>query len=1306
MAVPVVGSSGGAKTADGTPVNQLTLANVTCAGSNRGLLVMVGIDHDLGNTPAVSSVTFNGDALTFLGSTASGSNQRAELWGMANPDAATGSIVVTLAGGASQEFAFGYIALTSVHQTTPFGTVATNAGTSAAPAVDVATPGGSNDLAVGAVSTQTTGPASTGSQTNRFNQAALNSTLAIVATAYGDTLAGAADGTAEFAWTKAGSQVWVTVGVAVKGTSAATPSNVTTPVVSGTASVGQLLTLTDGFDDADWTNEDTLALQWQRADNLAFTTNVTDIPGAVGFRYYTTTAEQGKYVRCRVRAANAFGTTDAFSNVIGAVAAPVGTPTSSFTPTLTALTQMYLQRGGAVRVVSGHGTNHWTGAASIAIQWQRADDAAFTTNVVDIAGATSRIYVFTAADVGKHVRARVRGTNVNGSTDVFSSSRGPVADPAAPANTELPATAGKSTVGSTLEAPRGSWSNSPLTVSWQWQRADSRDGSWTSIAGATGRFYDPGSADVGKFLRSRLTAVNAAGTSEIFTEPVGPVHVGEMGPLPPRFSVETEWTLDPGSTGAGVWKRVTHLVRSFGFRRGRSRSLDRIEAGTLRVRMDNSDRRFEAGFAGSIVNLLKNPSLEVNGDCWLAQGAGTSSNGRVGDFLSSVAGSAIWRAAPSAGTALQADVGARIANDAAGTRIPVSPSTLYTFSMFLVLSRLTSHSTHKAKLRVVEYNASGGIVATTDSAAYEDTVVPGPASASKRMVLPFVTTPTTASVYLYVLTANAWTLADQVLRVDAAQLELGALTDYIDGASDNGRWAGTAHLSESYRGGPYHPNVRPMRRIRILASFGNPVKDGSLETAPFLTAATGSSNTEAASSAIPQAWGAPDAIHPRVSRVTSPAPVHGTYCYKVVPDPNQVASGEMSLFASRFWSSYSYPILVEPGQTIILSAYLRAETLAPLTWSALRITFYPDETLFNGEVQVTPSTVPDRIEPVVGEWQRFALKTIVPPEARYAVVQVNALESPSVGDVVYVDGVQVDFDEIKPFRAEGLGVQTIYRGFIEGFPQESPSHRRGVVDLTAVDGLAVLAANEYAAAPPSEGSAVRVARVLDDAGWPAALRLLDPGTQTLAADTDLKTSHLQHLQDVAEAELGAAFVDGPGNFVLHDRDHRATAARSTTSQATFGDDAAGAELPYLPSILPDQDVQRVVNHITATSGAASPVPQVVSDATSISRYFKRARSYTTLHSTDAAALTFAQLLLARLKEPNLELDRLEIDPSRDPRLWPVLLALEISDRVTVNRRPQGMDLRSFVSFVEALELDVALQGSRVQALARLSLSPV
>ena len=87
-----------------------------------------------------------------------------------------------------------------------------------------------------------------------------------------------------------------------------------------------------------------------------------------------------------------------------------------------------------------------------------------------------------------------------------------------PSNTVEPRISGTATVGSTLTATSGSWTNSPTSFAFQWVRCPRGGGLPTgadcaAIGGATTSSYVVSTADVDRRLRVRVTAANADGSA-------------------------------------------------------------------------------------------------------------------------------------------------------------------------------------------------------------------------------------------------------------------------------------------------------------------------------------------------------------------------------------------------------------------------------------------------------------------------------------------------------------------------------------------------------------------------------------------------------------------------------------------------------------------------------------------------------------------------------------------------------------------------------------------------------------------------
>lgn len=82
-----------------------------------------------------------------------------------------------------------------------------------------------------------------------------------------------------------------------------------------------------------------------------------------------------------------------------------------------------------------------------------------------------------------------------------------------PSNLTAPSISGGTVVGDTLSASTGSWSGSPVSYTYQWQRCEAGGAGCKSITGATGAGYVLTSADVGHTVTVVVTASNLSGSA-------------------------------------------------------------------------------------------------------------------------------------------------------------------------------------------------------------------------------------------------------------------------------------------------------------------------------------------------------------------------------------------------------------------------------------------------------------------------------------------------------------------------------------------------------------------------------------------------------------------------------------------------------------------------------------------------------------------------------------------------------------------------------------------------------------------------
>ena len=90
---------------------------------------------------------------------------------------------------------------------------------------------------------------------------------------------------------------------------------------------------------------------------------------------------------------------------------------------------------------------------------------------------------------------------------------GSAASQAAPVNTAKPAVSGTATVGQTLTATNGTWSNTPTSYAYQWLRCNGGGNSCVSVSNGTQQTYTLVGADAGHTMRVRVTASNADGSA-------------------------------------------------------------------------------------------------------------------------------------------------------------------------------------------------------------------------------------------------------------------------------------------------------------------------------------------------------------------------------------------------------------------------------------------------------------------------------------------------------------------------------------------------------------------------------------------------------------------------------------------------------------------------------------------------------------------------------------------------------------------------------------------------------------------------
>ncbi len=278
------------------------------------------------------------------------------------------------------------------------------------------------------------------------------------------------------------------------------PVNTVLPVISGTAVQGQTLAVSTGT----WTYAPTsFAYSWQQCSPACVAIN-----GATGSTYLLSAGDVGATITATVTASNAGGDgLPATSAATAAVLPPV--PVNSAVPVISGTPV----QGQALSVSTGTWTNSPT---SFTYAWNQCSPACTA-----ISGATSSTYVLAAGDAGATITATV--TAANGSGPGVPSTSAPTATvvPLAPVNTAVPVISGTPVQGQTLAVLTGTWTNSPTSFAFVWNRCSP---ACTPIGGATSSTYVLAAADVGSTITATVTASNAGGAGASATSaPTVPV---------------------------------------------------------------------------------------------------------------------------------------------------------------------------------------------------------------------------------------------------------------------------------------------------------------------------------------------------------------------------------------------------------------------------------------------------------------------------------------------------------------------------------------------------------------------------------------------------------------------------------------------------------------------------------------------------------------------------------------------------------------------------------------------------------------
>ena len=279
-----------------------------------------------------------------------------------------------------------------------------------------------------------------------------------------------------------------------------------TPTISGTAQVGETLTVgLSSISDADGMANATFSYQWLADD--------TAIANADAATYALTSAEQGKTIRVRVSFTDdARHAETVTSPATDAVEARPNSPATG-APAISGTAQV-----GETLAASTSGISDADGMANATFTYRwTANDGSSDANIPDAAGTG---YTLVAVDVGKTITVEVTFTDDAGYAETLTSAAtaAVAARPNSPA-TGLPSISGTVQVGATLTADVSGIADEDgldsVAYSYQWRSNDGTDG--TDIQDSTASTYTLVDTDEGKAISVTVTFTDDAGNAESLT---------------------------------------------------------------------------------------------------------------------------------------------------------------------------------------------------------------------------------------------------------------------------------------------------------------------------------------------------------------------------------------------------------------------------------------------------------------------------------------------------------------------------------------------------------------------------------------------------------------------------------------------------------------------------------------------------------------------------------------------------------------------------------------------------------------------
>ncbi len=328
-----------------------------------------------------------------------------------------------------------------------------------------------------------------------------------------------------------------------------------TPTISGTASVGQELTVTPGT----WSPVPTsTSVQWKR-DGKA-------IEGATGTTYTVTLDDANAKLSVTVS-----GTKDGYADASASSAETETVAAGQFTAPAKATVSGERVVGQTLTADAGT----WTPTPTLAYQWLRNG-----TPITDAHGAT---YTVTADDVDADLTVEVTGS-AHGYADLTIASDGATVVAKGVITASQPVILGQAQVGRTLIAKAEGWTPTPDSFSYQWYL------NGEAIDGATEATYTIGESEVGASLTVTVTGTRDGyhSTAAIESDPVEVSAAGHFA-SPEEISVSGDYVVGGVLTAAvGTWNPAPVTVSYQWLRSGKV--IDNATEAEYRLTAEDTDK--------------------------------------------------------------------------------------------------------------------------------------------------------------------------------------------------------------------------------------------------------------------------------------------------------------------------------------------------------------------------------------------------------------------------------------------------------------------------------------------------------------------------------------------------------------------------------------------------------------------------------------------------------------------------------------------------------------------------------------------